>query len=180
MIEIKRYQKLSSISLTHVQFNPYDKLAYLLAYITLTPIALLIFYGSVIVSRREMASIIMLCGQLLNEGLNSILKGAFEQKRPHAHLGDGYGMPSSHSQFICVYLGYHTANQVLVGSLVGMSFAILWYFVTIALHENGVVDYILELPLSQKLYLKDMSGIDNLALWEYEQWSKLRAMKSSI
>ncbi|KAI8972076.1 hypothetical protein BDB01DRAFT_885012, partial [Pilobolus umbonatus] len=71
-------------------------------------------------------------------------------------------MPSSHSQFIDVERNWNTANQVLVGSLVSISLAILWYSVTIALLENNVVGYILESPLSQKLYLKGMAEIDNL------------------
>lgn len=74
---------LASISLTHVYFNPTDKLSYLLAYITLAPIAILVFYASVIVSRREVAGILMLMGQLLNEGLNYLLKEHIAQDRPH-------------------------------------------------------------------------------------------------
>ncbi|OBZ84726.1 Dolichyldiphosphatase 1 [Choanephora cucurbitarum] len=45
-------------------------------------------------------------GQLLNEGLNYLLKEYIAQKRPHDHLGDGYGMPSSHSQFIWYFAIY--------------------------------------------------------------------------
>ncbi|KAI8981973.1 hypothetical protein BDF20DRAFT_864367 [Mycotypha africana] len=97
---------LASISLTHVYFNPHDKLSYLFGYITLAPIAILVFYASVIVSRREVGGILMLSGQLLNEALNYILKETIEQERPHLHLGDGYGMPSSHSQFIWYFAVY--------------------------------------------------------------------------
>jgi dolichyldiphosphatase len=75
---------LDSISLTHVQFDPNDKIAYAFGYITLAPIAILVFYASVIVSRREMAGIFMLAGQLLNEALNYVLKEAIEQERPHS------------------------------------------------------------------------------------------------
>lgn len=75
---------LASISLTHVYFNPQDKISYAFAYITLAPIAILVFYASVIVSRREMASILMLAGQLLNEALNYILKESIEQDRPYS------------------------------------------------------------------------------------------------
>ncbi|RCH98814.1 hypothetical protein CU097_014408 [Rhizopus azygosporus] len=97
---------LASISLTHVYFDPQDKISYAFAYITLAPIAILVFYASVIVSRREMAGILMLLGQLLNEVINYLLKEAIEQERPYAHLGDGYGMPSSHSQFIWYFAVY--------------------------------------------------------------------------
>lgn len=117
---------LASISLTHVYFNPSDKVSYAFAYITLAPIAIMVFYASVIVSRREMAGILMLAGQLLNEVLNYILKEHLQQDRPYGnvylygeyeikahlhpswigHLGDGYGMPSSHSQFIWYFAVY--------------------------------------------------------------------------
>jgi dolichyldiphosphatase len=74
---------LASISLTHVYFNPQDKISYVFAYITLAPIAILVFYASVIVSRREMAGILMLLGQLFNEALNYALKEWIEQDRPY-------------------------------------------------------------------------------------------------
>lgn len=74
---------LASISLTHVYFNPLDKISYAFAYITLAPIAILVFYASVIVSRREMAGILMLTGQLLNEALNFVLKENIAQDRPY-------------------------------------------------------------------------------------------------
>lgn len=77
---------LASISLTHVYFNPLDKISYAFAYITLAPIAILVFYASVIVSRRELAGILMLAGQLLNEVLNYILKEVIEQERPHGKV----------------------------------------------------------------------------------------------
>ncbi|KAG1448778.1 hypothetical protein G6F46_004903 [Rhizopus delemar] len=152
---------LASISLTHVYFNPQDKVSYAFAYITLAPIAILVFYASVIVSRREMSGILMLLGQLLNEVVNYILKEAIEQERPYTHLGDGYGMPSSHSQFICVYLGYHTLHQVIAGSLV------------------GIIDTIVNLSIAKMIYLKDMRMIDNVAKWEYQQWEKARNQTKS-
>ncbi|KAI8070162.1 hypothetical protein BDF21DRAFT_439825 [Thamnidium elegans] len=168
---------LASISLTHVYFNPGDKISYAFAYITLAPIAIMVFYASVIVSRREMAGILMLSGQFLNEALNFVLKENIEQDRPYGHLGDGYGMPSSHSQFICIYLGYHTLNQVIIGSLLGISFGLMWYTVTKLLHSFGVIDFILDLPISKKLYIRDMGLVDNVARFEYEQWTKLRQQK---
>ncbi|ORY08004.1 putative dolichyldiphosphatase [Basidiobolus meristosporus CBS 931.73] len=102
---------LSSLSLTHVQFASGDKVAYLLAYVTLTPLAILISYVTVIGSRREFGAIFMLLGQLCCEGLNFVLKKTIRQDRPTDHLGTGYGMPSSHAQFmsfwgvyLCLYI----------------------------------------------------------------------------
>ncbi|KAI9471825.1 MAG: phosphatidic acid phosphatase type 2/haloperoxidase [Benjaminiella poitrasii] len=205
---------LASISLTHVYFNPLDKVSYAFAYITLAPIAILVFYASAIVSRREMAGILMLLGQLTNEAVNYVLKETIEQERPHVHLGDGYGMPSSHSQFIWyfavygilylykyvhldhsiwkllaslgmstlailvsisrIYLGYHTLNQVIIGSLVGSLFGLIWYIIVKSLHAIGIIKAILETSIARKLYLKDMTFIDNAARWEYEQWLQER------
>ncbi|KAK9728620.1 hypothetical protein K7432_000896 [Basidiobolus ranarum] len=102
---------LASLSLTHVQFESSDKVAYLLAYITLTPLAILISYATAICSRREFGLIFMLLGQLACEGLNFILKKTIQQDRPTDTLGTGYGMPSSHAQFmsfwgvyVCLYM----------------------------------------------------------------------------
>lgn len=78
---------LASISLTHVYFNPLDKISYAFAYITLAPIAILVFYASVIVSRREIAGILILLGQLLNEAFNYVLKEHIEQDRPYGNHG---------------------------------------------------------------------------------------------
>lgn len=74
---------LASLSLTHVQFDSRDKIAYGYAYITLAPLAILVFYASIIVSRRELAGIFMLLGQLLNEGFNAILKEYLKIRRPN-------------------------------------------------------------------------------------------------
>jgi dolichyldiphosphatase len=74
-------------------------------------------------------------------------------------------------------LGYHTLNQVIVGSLVGVGFGLIWYTVTKLLHSYGVIDFILDLPISKKLYIRDMGLIDNIARYEYEQWNNLRQQK---
>ena len=74
---------LTSLSLTHVQFHPNDLLGEALAYITLAPLAILVFYASIIVSRREVAAILFLVGQLSSEGLNAILKEYLQVSRPN-------------------------------------------------------------------------------------------------
>lgn len=80
-------QALDTIVLTHVFFDPSDHVSHILAYITLAPIAILVFYASVIVSRRELAGIFILVGQLTNEAFNFILKQCIEQERPYSmHL----------------------------------------------------------------------------------------------
>lgn len=71
-------------------------------------------------------------------------------------------------------MGYHTLNQVLIGSFVGALFGLLWYATTNLMHSYGIIDYILDMAISQKLYIRDMSMIDNVARFEYQQWSRLR------
>lgn len=74
---------LTSLSLTHVQFHPNDLLGEALAYVTLAPLAILVFYASVIVSRREIAGILFLAGQLSCEALNALLKEYLQIARPN-------------------------------------------------------------------------------------------------
>jgi dolichyldiphosphatase len=76
-----------------------------------------------------------------------------------------------------IYLGYHTLNQVLAGSSVGILFGCVWYGTTCYCYTTGLVDYIVELTIAKKLYLRDMRSIDNVAKWEYQQWQKQRLNK---
>ncbi|CAO3615519.1 unnamed protein product [Cunninghamella echinulata] len=101
---------LASLSLTHVQFNTQDPISYAFAYITLIPLAIIIFYAFVVLSRREIAMILMGIGQLANEIVNTILKEYFQIARPNFHLGlgTGYGMPSSHAQFVWYFTTFGT------------------------------------------------------------------------
>lgn len=71
-------------------------------------------------------------------------------------------------------MGYHTLNQVIAGSLVGIVFGLVWHTVTKLLHSYGVIDFVLDLSISKKLYIRDMGMIDNVARYEYEEWVKLR------
>ncbi|KAI9029628.1 hypothetical protein CLU79DRAFT_696040 [Phycomyces nitens] len=162
---------LTSLSLTLVEFSSDDKIGYAFAYITLLPLAILIFYASVIVSRRELAGIFMLAGQLLNEGLNAILKEYLKMHRPYGHLGTGYGMPSSHAQFMWIYLGYHTSAQVAVGAFIGSIFGVLWYsLIEYVVRPSGLVDFVLRQRFAKLIYLRDMRYMDNTAKWDYQQW----------
>ncbi|KAH8833052.1 hypothetical protein DL96DRAFT_1584481 [Flagelloscypha sp. PMI_526] len=50
----------------------------------------------------------MWAGQFFGEGLNWVIKRIVKQERPILEIGDGYGFPSSHSQ----YMGYFTSFLV--------------------------------------------------------------------
>lgn len=73
-----------------------------------------------------------------------------------------------------IYLGYHTLNQVLVGSMVGIGYGGLWYCLTRWLHSMGLIKWVINLSIAKKMYLRDMSTVRNIAKWEYEQCLKIK------
>ena len=97
---------LTSLDATHVQFPTGDQWGRCLAYLTLSPIYVLVSYVSVSVARRELTVPVVLLGQLLNELLNAGLKLLFRAARPLGSIGPGYGMPSGHSQFFGFFATY--------------------------------------------------------------------------
>ncbi|KAF9211774.1 hypothetical protein BGZ59_007611, partial [Podila verticillata] len=104
--KIPPHHTLTSLSITHVQFVQNDILSKLLAYVTLSPLAILCGYVGAILTGRDLKAVVMLGGQLLNEVVNQMLKRLVKQARPTEYLGDGYGMPSSHSQFMAYFATY--------------------------------------------------------------------------
>ncbi|WEW61503.1 phosphatase PAP2 family protein [Emydomyces testavorans] len=103
MDENKMEMPLASFSLTHVHYNPEDPLSYLCAFLSLVPQALVVIYITLIWSSREVEVLLMFAGQMLCEALNFSLKRLIQEERPHQIYGKGYGMPSSHSQFVAFF-----------------------------------------------------------------------------
>ncbi|PWZ01116.1 PAP2-domain-containing protein [Testicularia cyperi] len=103
----------ASLALTHVRYDPSDPTAKVLSLVTLSPIFLLCSYVTVILLRRELTFINAFIGQLACEALNWMLKRLFRQSRPTNHLGSGYGMPSSHSQFSGFFAAFFLAHFIL-------------------------------------------------------------------
>ncbi|KAF9379679.1 hypothetical protein BGX21_002568 [Mortierella sp. AD011] len=97
---------LTSLSLTHVQFSGDDIYSKIFAHLTLSPLAITCGYVAVLLTTRDLTVILMLAGQFLNECINFILKHRVKQARPTEYLGNGYGMPSSHSQFMAYFASY--------------------------------------------------------------------------
>ncbi|MCJ1277020.1 hypothetical protein MMC21_004829 [Puttea exsequens] len=91
---------LASLSLTHVHYNPSDPLSYICAWLALLPQALCIIYVTLILSSREVEILLMFAGQMGCEVLNFALKRLIKGERPKQMNGKGYGMPSSHAQFL--------------------------------------------------------------------------------
>ncbi|OAA45120.1 dolichyl pyrophosphate phosphatase [Beauveria brongniartii RCEF 3172] len=91
---------LASLSITHVYYDPDDRLSLLCAYLALLPQALGIVYLTLIFASREAEVALLFAGQLACEALNFLLKRLIKEERPRRIHGKGYGMPSSHAQFV--------------------------------------------------------------------------------
>merc|ERR1712187_1077113 len=73
----------------------------------------------------EVEVILMFAGQMGCEALNFVLKRFIKEERPKEMFGKGYGMPSSHAQFVAffaVYMGLfllfrHSPNSQNQGTI---------------------------------------------------------------
>ncbi|GIJ89975.1 dolichyldiphosphatase 1 [Aspergillus pseudoviridinutans] len=99
---------LASLSLTHVHYNPEDPLSFLSAWLALVPQALCVAYVTLIWASREVEVILMFAGQMGCEAFNFALKRIIKEERPKQMHGKGYGMPSSHAQFVTYFAVYLT------------------------------------------------------------------------
>lgn len=97
---------LASLSLTHVHYDPNDRFSYLCAWLALVPQGLCVVYTTLIWSSREAEVALMFAGQLACEALNWCLKRLIKEERPRQMYGKGYGMPSSHAQFVSFFSLY--------------------------------------------------------------------------
>ncbi|KAI2641706.1 PAP2-domain-containing protein [Hypomontagnella submonticulosa] len=94
---------LASLSLTHVHYDPTDRISYLCAWLALIPQGLCVMYATLIWSTREIEIALLFAGQLACEALNFALKRLIKEERPRRMNGKGYGMPSSHAQFVAYF-----------------------------------------------------------------------------
>ncbi|KAK2816733.1 hypothetical protein FQN49_008038 [Arthroderma sp. PD_2] len=216
------YVPLASLSLTHVHYNPEDPISYISAFLALVPQALIIVYVSLAWATREIEIIYMFAGQLLCEILNFGLKRLIKQERPDQMNGKGYGMPSSHSQFMgyfavfftlfllfrhspsssifagylsvlervgvatlaCagavmvavsrIYLNYHTPEQVLAGSVIGMIYGFVWFEIGTYLRQSGWLGWVLDLELLRYFRIRDLLPREDLTESGWQRWEALR------
>mmetsp|Transcript_10484 Transcript_10484/g.16811 ORF Transcript_10484/g.16811 Transcript_10484/m.16811 type:complete len:216 (-) Transcript_10484:91-738(-) len=103
-------------SLTHVVYDDELLSQKILALVTLSPIFIIVAYVALLYSRRQIHTLFMLIGQLVNEGLNNILKQYIKEPRPHGCKHSGYGMPSSHAQFMGYFGGFCILWSLVLGS----------------------------------------------------------------
>ncbi|PQE21546.1 PAP2 domain protein [Rutstroemia sp. NJR-2017a WRK4] len=94
---------LASLSLTHVHYDPNDPVSYGCAWLALVPQGLCVMYATLIWSTREIEILMMFGGQMACEALNFVLKRILKEERPKQMHGKGYGMPSSHAQFVSFF-----------------------------------------------------------------------------
>ncbi|KAL9602854.1 MAG: hypothetical protein Q9219_001549 [cf. Caloplaca sp. 3 TL-2023] len=104
---------LTSFSVTHVSYDASDPVAYLCAWLALVPQILSVVYTTLIWSSREVEVILMFVGQMGCEALNFLLKRLIKGERPPRIKGKGYGMPSSHAQFVAFFAAYLTLFLLL-------------------------------------------------------------------
>ncbi|KAH7152399.1 hypothetical protein B0J13DRAFT_619960 [Dactylonectria estremocensis] len=137
---------LASLSVTHVYYDPDDVLSLVCAYLALLPQALCVVYATLVLFTREVEVALMFAGQLACEAINFALKRLIKEERPRRIHGKGYGMPSSHAQFVafwCVSLALfllvrHRPPKVLPGR-VDSSVHQPWSFVErLAISAAGV------------------------------------------
>ncbi|RSH92727.1 hypothetical protein EHS25_008173 [Saitozyma podzolica] len=92
---------LKSFSLTHILYDPTHPLSIPLTLLSLTPIFLFVSYLTLLIFTRRLTIVFLALGSLSNETLNLVLKRIWRADRPwkgHGEVGEGYGMPSSHTQ----------------------------------------------------------------------------------
>ncbi|KAM3825703.1 dolichyldiphosphatase 1-like isoform 5-T7 [Vipera latastei] len=98
------------VSLTHVEYPAGDFTGRLLAYLSLSPIFIIVGFVTLIVFKRELHTISFLGGLCFNEGVNWLIKNIVQEQRPcpeaHPSVYSKYAMPSSHSQFIWFFSVY--------------------------------------------------------------------------
>ena len=103
------------------KFLPGDKLGGLSCLLALSPFFVLVSLGTLLLSRREPATLLFAIGLCASTVFNDALKLVFKDPRPCSNElycslseGDVYGMPSGHSQFMFFGAAY-TAAWALSG-----------------------------------------------------------------
>lgn len=95
------FPQLKSFALTHILYDPLHPLSIPFTLLSLTPIFLFVSYFTLIIFDRRITVLALAAGSIANEILSLGLKRVLKGERPYlgyGEVGDGYGMPSSHSQ----------------------------------------------------------------------------------
>ncbi|KAK1754776.1 PAP2 superfamily-domain-containing protein [Echria macrotheca] len=73
-----------------------------------------------------------------------------------------------------IYLGYHTAQQVLVGCVAGVGSALAWFGVTYFARQSGLLAWALEMPVARWFRLRDLIVEEDLCQAGWEKWEARR------
>ncbi|KAF9447725.1 PAP2-domain-containing protein [Macrolepiota fuliginosa MF-IS2] len=136
----------ASLDLTHVLYDDDSILSLGFALVTLSPVLLMASYAALAVQTREYLVIVMWAGQFFGEVLNYAIKRVVKQDRPIQSIGNGYGFPSSHSQYMAYFATFLTCHLFFkhrFASTGSKIFDQLWRLVVYAglLAWAGVVAY---------------------------------------
>jgi len=95
------FPQLKSFALTHILYDPAHPLSIPFTLLSLTPIFLFVSYFTLLIFDRRITILALAAGSIANEVLSLGLKKVLKGERPYVgygEVGEGYGMPSSHSQ----------------------------------------------------------------------------------
>ena len=102
-----------TFSLTFVEYPDGDSLGKLLAVLSLSPLIIVIVFLTFFAAKRDVHTMTFGIGTIINGILNYVLKHTIKEARPQhitkrseTKLWEQYGMPSSHSQFMCFVMVY--------------------------------------------------------------------------
>ncbi|KAF5709591.1 dolichyldiphosphatase [Fusarium globosum] len=200
---------LASLSVTHVYYDPDDHISLACAYLALLPQALCVVYATLVLFTREVEVALMFLGQLACEVLNFALKRLIKEERPRRIHGKGYGMPSSHAQFVAFWsvslalflLVRHKPPRVhgiraesslhrpwsvlervavIVGSVAGVISALGWFIIVAAVRQTGWLKWTLETPLARAFRVRDLVIEEDMCQAGWEKWEKRRAAAQTI
>ena len=97
-------EDIENFSLTYVVYKKSDNFGKFLALLTLSPVFIVVYYVTLIASRRDFDTMYTFLGQIIGVALCVFIKKYIKQPRPDgAHLEDE-GMPSNHVRVFSVCL----------------------------------------------------------------------------
>ncbi|BFZ63314.1 hypothetical protein YB2330_004436 [Saitoella coloradoensis] len=176
-----------SLSLTHVSYDPSNPYSLPLAYLTLAPLLILIVYFTLFLSTRQFLILLALAGQLVNEAVNYALKKLLKEARPvlpglDEAVGKGYGMPSSHSQFMGFWAGVvvvvlyaklghrYTALQRITLTFAAIMLSTLVCVSRIVLGYHSIKQVVVGNSLGYLLASVWWFVVQKLRLWGVSEW----------
>ena len=89
-------ENIENFSLTYVVYKKGDNLGKFLALLTLSPVFIVVYYVTLISSRRDFDTMYTFLGQILGVALCVVIKKYVKQPRPDGARLEDEGMPSNH------------------------------------------------------------------------------------